>query len=161
MKHPISTSLTILAVGFLVWIAFFAPGFQWTGAVMKTFTVRVTQGAAGAPIHGETVLFLRSRTEAERLAGLGELERSDWLDALTSHQMAGVTSADGTVSLRGQFGAGGTSSLLRERGSYRAAGILVLLRKDGSSVSRELECLVGLEKRSLRQELPLVEMALD
>jgi hypothetical protein len=161
MKHPLSTTLTILAVGFLVWIAFFGPGLHWTGAVPKTFTVRVTHVESGTPVQGATVIFFRTRKEAETFAALKGAERFDWLDALTVSQMSGLTSDDGLVSLRGQFGAGGQSSLLWNRGAWRAAGILMIQGKDKSWTTHKLEDLHETEKRSLRQELPLIEVTLN
>ena len=161
MKHSISTTLTILAVGFLVWIAFFAPGFYWTGAVPKTFTVRVTQGESRTQVQGATVLFFRTKKEAETFAGMKGAERLDWLDALTVSQMSGLTSGDGRVSLRGQFGAGGQSSLLWNRGAWRAAGILMIESTDKSWTTYKLEDLIEMEKRTLGQEMPLIEVTLN
>jgi hypothetical protein len=158
MKHPISTLLTALSVGILVWVAF-APGMSWTGGVMKPFTVRLTQGDSKTPLQGITVLFMRN-SEADQFPHLSELKRSEWLEALMSSKMMDRTSADGLVNLRGQFGAGGNSSLLWNRGSYSATGSLLILKDDGTVVRHELEDLLPPEKRSLNTDLPKIEITL-
>lgn len=140
----------------LVWIVFFAPGFHWTGGVVKSVKIRVTEGESRKPAQGLTVILLPHR---RNFTCLSEMDRRSILPDLP-REMVGRTSKDGTATLRGQFPAGGTSSLLMRRGEFSTGGDVWIFKGDDFIESRNLEDLIPKARRSLRDELPLVEIAL-
>jgi hypothetical protein len=149
--------LIILAVGLLLWIGFFVPVMIWDGTEVKPVTIRVIQGPERSPLEGATMILMQDGL-ADAHTKLGESERKSAMAYLKASPMAGTTSSDGTVTLHGTFPAGGESSLLIRRGTFRITGTLWLVRKDRVIDSRKLADLIPNGERSLRDELPPVEV---
>ncbi len=160
MKHPISNILCVLSVGFIGWILFSAPGFNWTGGVMKELPVRVLRSSDRQPVAGVRVLLLARQTFAQ----LGALELPARAEVIAWAQVAkasGLTDGQGRVTLRGQFPAGGQNSFLIERGTYRLRGEVGVITETSVLAHSALQTMLPDISRSLGDDLPEIELAID
>ena len=159
MKFGILSTLAVVAVAGLAVIGFFVPTMIWDGAIVRSLTVTVLEGGGHSPVSGATAILMRHGSETDLLA-LPEQERQSWIADLTHDGMAGTTGADGRVTLRSHFAAGGHSFLFRRTGSYGIAGTLVIARQGVVRYSKSLDDLIPAKKRSLNDELPPISVSL-
>lgn len=159
MKFGILSTLAVVAVAGLAVIGFFVPTMIWDGAIVRSVTVTVLEGGGHSPVSGATVILMRHGSETY-LSALSEQERQSWIADLTHDGMAGTTGADGRVTLRSHFPAGGHSFLFRRAGSYGIAGTLVVARQGIVRYSETLEHLIPAKKRSLNDDLPPISVSL-
>lgn len=160
MKHPVSTILWVLSVGFLCWIAFFGPGMIWVGGTVKNLPVRVVRSSDRQPVAGARVLLLTRETFAQIWA-LDQPTRSEIISLAQGAKRSGLTDQQGRVTLRGLFPAGGRNSLLLRRGSYGIRGEIGVVTETTILTYTALETLLPDIRRSLGDELPEIELTID
>lgn len=159
MKNPISTSLCVLSVVLLVWIAFFGPGMTWTGGVMKEVRVRVVRLPDHTPVAGARVLLLTHET-FEQIWALDRTSRSEVMEAAQVSRFTGLTDSDGRVVLRAQLPAGGRSALLMNHGGYSIRGQIGVVTDTDIVLQRNLADMIPEKRRSLGNDLPEIELTL-
>lgn len=160
MKHPVSNILCALSVMVLVWIAFFGPGMIWDGVIMRDVPVRVVWESDRSPVSGLQVLLLTTNT-FEQIWRLPPAERTDVLGMAKNRHFLGVTDSTGRVTLRGQFPAGGHSSLLMRRGHFGITGQIGVITATDILVQVPLAKLLPEARRALTDSLPEIELTLD
>lgn len=87
--------------------------------------------------------------------------RLELMQAAQNSRFSGVTDDAGRVTLRGQFQAGGRDSLLMRHGRYGISGQIGVVTDTDILMQQPLESLLPDVQRSLDDELPEIELALD
>jgi hypothetical protein len=159
VKFGTLSTLVVVAVAGLTVIELFFPTMIWDGAIMRSVTITVLESGGHSPVSGATAILMRHGSETD-FEALPEQERQAWIADLTHGGMAGTTGADGSVTLRSHFPAGGHSFLFRRTGSYGIAGTLMIARQGVICYSESLEHLIPAKKRSLNDELPPISVSL-
>jgi len=160
MKHFVYMLFWVLLIGILFWIVFLAPGVLWTGGLVKELPVRVVRSSDRQPVAGVGVLLL-TRGTFERLWALDQPERSDAITSARNANSFGVTDQEGRVTLCGLFPAGGRNPGLMLGGSYGIRGEIGVITETAILTRAALETILPNIKRSLRDELPEIELTLD
>ncbi len=139
MKKILVAIALILGLGVVVTLV--TPAVQWDGVVGRRVVVKVTDSQM-KPIEGAQIMLLKSIDERlERVVSW-----KDFCEQLQYSKRLAVSNSDGTGTLLGQFGAGGSTLHV---GRFSVGGTLLIICPGYASFQKPLEELTDKKSYSL------------